>query len=117
MCLSQAPRSPSSRAERDPPVRRRKAVATHADCEVCVMTYGRFAGFLAATVLSLACAANAQAEISISVTIAPPELPVYEQPPVPGPGYLWTPGYWAYGPYNEFEHKRPSNQTETELRA
>src|SRR5450631_3566902 len=60
------------------------------------MSYGRFAGFLAATVLSLACATNAQAEISISVTIAPPELPVYEQPPVPGPGFLWAPGYWAY---------------------
>lgn len=25
----------------------------------------------------------------------PPSLPVYEQPPVPGPGYIWTPGYWA----------------------
>ena len=33
-----------------------------------------------------------------SITIAPPELPVYEQPPIPAPGYIWTPGYWAYGP-------------------
>jgi hypothetical protein len=32
------------------------------------------------------------------VTVAPPELPVYEQPPIPDPGYIWTPGYWAYGP-------------------
>src|SRR6266581_857244 len=31
------------------------------------------------------------------ITFAPPELPVYEQPPVPGDGYIWTPGYWAYG--------------------
>ncbi len=23
-------------------------------------------------------------------------LPVYVQPPVPAPGYIWTPGYWAY---------------------
>ena len=23
---------------------------------------------------------------------------MYEQPEIPGPGYLWTPGYWAYGP-------------------
>jgi hypothetical protein len=37
------------------------------------------------------------AQVGISITIAPPPLPVYEQPPVPGPGYLWTPGYWAYG--------------------
>src|SRR5580693_5004667 len=29
---------------------------------------------------------------------APPALPEYEQPPVPGPGYLWTPGYWAWAP-------------------
>ncbi len=25
-----------------------------------------------------------------------PPLPVYAQPPIPGPGYLWTPGYWAW---------------------
>ena len=35
--------------------------------------------------------------IGISVHVAPPVLPVYEQPPLPAPGYLWTPGYWAYG--------------------
>jgi hypothetical protein len=39
----------------------------------------------------------ARAQI-LSITIAPPELPVYEQPPIPAPGYIWTPGYWAYGP-------------------
>ncbi len=26
----------------------------------------------------------------------PPPLPVYEQPECPGPGYIWTPGYWGY---------------------
>ena len=26
----------------------------------------------------------------------PPPLPVYEQPPIPGPGYMWTPGYWSW---------------------
>ena len=35
--------------------------------------------------------------ISISVGTPPPPLPVYVQPPLPAPGYLWTPGYWAYG--------------------
>jgi hypothetical protein len=35
--------------------------------------------------------------IGISVHVAPPVLPVYEQPPLPAPGYIWTPGYWAYG--------------------
>jgi YXWGXW repeat-containing protein len=37
------------------------------------------------------------AQIGVSVSFAPPELPVYEQPLCPGEGYLWTPGYWAYG--------------------
>jgi hypothetical protein len=32
-----------------------------------------------------------------SINIAPPPLPVYEQPLCPGPGYIWTPGYWDYG--------------------
>jgi len=35
--------------------------------------------------------------VFVSVTIAPPALPVYTQPPCPGDGYIWTPGYWAYG--------------------
>jgi hypothetical protein len=44
--------------------------------------------------LSLSAASFAQ--VSISISFAPPELPVYEQPLCPGDGYLWTPGYWAY---------------------
>jgi hypothetical protein len=27
---------------------------------------------------------------------APPALPDYSQPPCPGDGYIWTPGYWGY---------------------
>ncbi|MGO9593354.1 MAG: YXWGXW repeat-containing protein [Steroidobacteraceae bacterium] len=42
-------------------------------------------------------ASQAFVTIGVSINIAPPELPVYEQPPVPAPGYLWTPGYWAWG--------------------
>lgn len=37
-------------------------------------------------------------QISLSIHIGPPALPVYTQPPCPVAGYLWTPGYWAYGP-------------------
>jgi hypothetical protein len=33
----------------------------------------------------------------VRVVAAPPALPVYEQPPCPGEGFLWTPGYWHYG--------------------
>ena len=38
------------------------------------------------------------AGVFISVGFAPPAMPVYEQPPCPGPDMIWTPGYWAYGP-------------------
>lgn len=39
--------------------------------------------------------ADAQ-DLSLSVQIAPPALPVYDQPPMPDLGYIWTPGYWSY---------------------
>jgi hypothetical protein len=41
--------------------------------------------------------ASSYAGILISVGFAPPVLPVYVQPPCPEPGWMWTPGYWAYG--------------------
>jgi hypothetical protein len=41
--------------------------------------------------------ASSFAGVFISVGFAPPALPVYEQPPCPEPGLMWTPGYWAYG--------------------
>lgn len=41
--------------------------------------------------------ASSFAGVVISVGIAPPVLPVYAQPACPGDGYIWTPGYWAYG--------------------
>ena len=56
---------------------------------------------LTIAVIGAACCltpAAAEAQIFVSVRIAPPVLPVYVQPPCPQPGYLWTPGYWAYGP-------------------
>jgi hypothetical protein len=70
-----------------------------------------FAATLVAAPLALVPASSASAQIGIGVgvgvgvglgvglhvTIAPPMLPVYEQPPLPAPGYIWTPGYWAYG--------------------
>jgi hypothetical protein len=42
-------------------------------------------------------ASQAQIAVGISVHVAPPAIPVYVQPPCPTEGYLWTPGYWAYG--------------------
>jgi hypothetical protein len=47
--------------------------------------------------LAISAASSAQIGLGISIRIAPPELPVYEQPICPEDGYIWTPGYWAYG--------------------
>jgi len=47
---------------------------------------------------TLAVPATSFGGVILSVAIAPPVLPVYAQPICPGPGYMWTPGYWAYGP-------------------
>jgi len=55
-----------------------------------------FAAAIAVPMLTLA-APKAHAGIFISVNFAPPVLPIYEQPPLPAVGYIWTPGYWAYG--------------------
>ena len=52
----------------------------------------------AVVVLAMSAASFAQVGIGISVNFGPPALPVYEQPPCPAEGYIWTPGYWAYGP-------------------
>ena len=41
-------------------------------------------------------ASNAQVGVDLSVNIAPPPLPDYDQPEIPGYGYIWTPGYWAW---------------------
>jgi len=52
---------------------------------------------LAAITFAIPAASFAQISVGIAVRIAPPVLPVYEQPLCPGEGYIWTPGYWAYG--------------------
>jgi len=50
---------------------------------------------LAATVSAIPAASFAGVFVSIRIG-APPVLPVYAQPICPAPGYIWTPGYWAY---------------------
>ena len=53
-----------------------------------------------ALVLLSACAiatpSLAQVAVGVSVSFAPPNLPVYEQPLCPGEDYIWTPGYWDW---------------------
>jgi len=60
----------------------------------------RMISFLGSALLALAMLAMpmaAPAQVSLNITVGPPALPVYEQPPCPAAGYIWTPGYWAYG--------------------
>ena len=52
--------------------------------------------------LTIPAQSGAQVAVGVSVRIGPPALPVYEQPLCPGPGFLWVPGYWAYGPDGYF---------------
>ena len=51
---------------------------------------------LAVMVLSFSGASFSQIAVGVSVRVGPPALPVYAQPICPGPGYYWTPGYWAW---------------------
>ncbi len=55
----------------------------------------RFFRYFLLFVALLAVPASSFAGVFVSVNIAPPILPVYEQPLCPGDGYIWTPGYWA----------------------
>ncbi|MGI8891152.1 MAG: YXWGXW repeat-containing protein [Chthoniobacterales bacterium] len=47
-------------------------------------------------------APSASAYVGVSVSIAPPGIPLYTQPYCPGPGYLWTPGYWGYSDFGYY---------------
>ncbi|HKV64016.1 MAG TPA: hypothetical protein VJO16_19065 [Candidatus Acidoferrum sp.] len=58
--------------------------------------------FLAVGLLAIPAQSQAHVDVGISVRIGPPVLPVYVQPICPGPGYIWVPGYWAYGPDGYF---------------
>ena len=58
--------------------------------------------WLLAGVLLISSAALAQVSVGVSVRIGPPALPVYEQPACPGDGFVWIPGYWAWGPEGYF---------------
>ncbi len=50
----------------------------------------------AALILELPDRSVAQVEAVVSCDVAPPELPVFAQPPMPQEGYVWTPGYWQW---------------------
>ena len=54
-----------------------------------------------ALVHPLPAAAQPYVSVVITAPAPPPPLPFYEQPPIPGPDYLWTPGYWAWDDFDE----------------
>ncbi len=61
----------------------------------CRVVHVLLFGFLLLTIPCVLSSSSA-AQIGIFVRIGPPPLPVYEQPICPAPGYMWTPGYWAW---------------------
>ena len=60
------------------------------------MRIDHFIRHLSLSILLLIISASSFAQIGISVSFGPPPLPIYEQPVIPGDGYIWTPGYWAW---------------------
>jgi len=51
---------------------------------------------LVAPAFAQTCACSTDGSYVIQADEAPPPLPEYDQPPLPAPGYYWTPGYWAW---------------------
>jgi uncharacterized membrane protein YgcG len=86
---------------RNPPLESRIGQAKDRQHEVRTMKITRV---LQSTILAVAIAGAflmtptaANARVFVSVGFAPPLIPIYAQPIAPGYGYIWTPGYWAYG--------------------
>ena len=70
----------------------------HATARLRVISFVLAAGLAAAPLLTLPGSAAAAVSVGMAITLAPPPLPNAVQPVAPGPGYIWTPGYWAWGP-------------------
>jgi hypothetical protein len=60
------------------------------------MNTNRLIRWLILAIVMLSLSGASFAEVFISVRFGPPAIPVYAQPICPGPGYFWTPGYWAW---------------------
>jgi hypothetical protein len=52
--------------------------------------------FLALSTVAQPSMGFAQIEAGVTVMVPPPAIPVYAQPPIVAPGYIWVPGYWSY---------------------
>ena len=57
-------------------------------------------GLLIAAGVALPAAGQARTDFSLGINVGPPPAPVVVAPPPPvEPGYVWTPGYWAWDGY------------------
>src|ERR1043166_1230584 len=59
---------------------------------------------LAAVVFAAPGGGSSQGAVAVGVSVgfAPPPLVVYEPPPVPFAGAIWTPGYWAWNGFTYY---------------
>jgi len=93
----------------------RLAIAAHWEDFDMHYFRGAFAALLIGTSAPLAFSASAFAQTCacapggasggsylIQADEPPPPLPEYGQPPIPSPGYYWTPGYWAWNNYDYY---------------
>lgn len=60
------------------------------------MRLNRWIAAMTAAVALAVAPAKSHAGVFVNISIAPPAIPVYEQPICPGPDYIWTPGYWQW---------------------
>src|SRR5579862_1075886 len=51
----------------------------------------------AALFVALPAQSLAQLYVGVGISVPPPAIPVYQQPMLENPNYMWTPGYWAWG--------------------
>ena len=64
--------------------------------------FHRLIPLLFASIMLVPASGRAAVDVSLSITVAPPPLPVYVQPAIPDEGYIWAPGYWAWGTYGYY---------------
>ena len=84
------------------PLNTSAAIASHLIKHTMKTRNGFLTIVLAALLFAGLAPTSANAYVGVSVGIAPPAIPVYTQPYCPGPGYIWTPGYWAWDGYGYY---------------
>jgi len=60
------------------------------------MNFIRFSAPFACVLMVMVGARSLSGQVNLSITVGPPPIPEYDQPVLPGDGYSWIPGYWAW---------------------